>query len=321
MTHTDKDPHTAGQSHHHNDDSHSHGGHSHAAPVTDPNNAKRTLWAAILTGSFMGVEVAGGIISGSLTLLADAGHMLTDFAALMLAWFAFRLSGRPADWKRSYGFDRFEVLVAFVNGIVLILVVLWIFYEAVSRLAQPEEVLGGVMGIVAFVGLLVNIVAFAILHGADRGNLNIRGASLHVLGDLLGSVAAIIGAAIILLTGWTPIDPILSALVGLVIMRSAIRLVREAGHILLEATPYGLDTREVGSDLTATIPSVLDVHHIHAWSITQERMMVTLHAKIADLADTTKTTAAIKQRLRDKFDIYHVTVEIEQGGCADDNSR
>lgn len=308
MTHTHHHP-RVGRDHKHD--------HSHGTAIRSDDNAKRTLWAAILIGSFMGVEIAGGIISGSLTLLADAGHMLTDFAALMLAWFAFRLSRRPADWKRSYGFDRFEVLVAFVNGIVLILVVLWIFYEAASRLVQPEAVLGGVMAVVAFVGLLVNVAAFAILHGADRGNLNIRGASLHVLGDLLGSVAALLGAGIILLTGWTPIDPILSALVGLLILRSAVRLVREAGHILLEATPDGLDTRTIGPDLIDAIPSVLEVHHIHAWSITQERMMVTLHARIDNVTKAATATAAIKDRLKEKFDVDHVTVEIEGDRCAD----
>jgi len=320
MTQPNPISHESGHHHGHSLGGHSHGGHSHGGPITDPNNARRTLWAAILIGGFMGFEVAGGIISGSLTLLADAGHMLTDFAALMLAWFAFRLSRRPADRKRSYGFDRFEVLVAFVNGIVLILVVLWIFYEAASRLAQPEEVLGGVMAVVAFAGLLINIVAFWILMGADRGNLNIRGASLHVLGDLLGSVAALIGAGIIFWTGWTPIDPILSALVGLLILRSAIRLVRESGHILLEAAPNDLDTRKIGPDLVDAIPSVLEIHHIHAWSITQERVMVTLHARIDTFDSAANATAAIKERLKDKFDIYHATVEIEEDGCADDHA-
>lgn len=263
------------------------------------------------------VEVAGGLIAGSLALLADAGHMLTDFASLALAWFAFRLSRRPADWTRTYGFDRFQVLVAFVNGVTLAVLSLWIVVEAVRRLQQPVEVMGGTMAAIAALGLLVNIAAFGLLHGADRNNLNIRGASLHVLGDMLGSVAALAAAAIILLTGWMAADPILSVIVALIILRSAWGLIRESAHILLESAPRGLDVAAIGPDLEAHIPDVCGVHHVHAWAITHERAMITLHARSVEGAPADATVAAIKARLREKYGLDHVTVELEQGACAD----
>jgi cobalt-zinc-cadmium efflux system protein len=282
------------------------------------HNERRIFWAAVLTGSFMLAELFGGLISGSLALLADAGHMLTDFASLALAWFAFRLSRRPADWKRTYGFDRFQVVVAFINGVALIFVALWIFFEAADRLASPIRVIGGPVVVIAGIGLLVNLGAFWLLHGADRDNLNVQGAMFHVVGDLLGSVAALAAGAVILTTGWTPIDPILSVLVGLLILRSAWGLVRDAGHILLEGAPKGIDTREIGADLVAEIAAVENVHHIHAWSITQERRMITLHAEVADGVPADVATAAIKARLKERFGLAHATVEVERGACADE---
>ncbi|MDH3231523.1 MAG: cation diffusion facilitator family transporter [Alphaproteobacteria bacterium] len=282
------------------------------------NNERRIFWAAVLTGGFMLAELFGGLLSGSLALLADAGHMLTDFASLALAWFAFRLSRRPADWKRTYGFDRFQILVAFINGVALVFVALWIFFEAADRLMSPVRVLGGPVVAIAGIGLFVNLGAFWLLHGADRANLNVQGALFHVVGDLLGSVAALAAGAVILTTGWTPIDPILSVLVGLLILRSAATLVRDAGHILLEGAPKGVDTREIGADLVAEIAVVEGVHHIHAWSITQERQMLTLHAQIAEGVPAEAATAAIKARLRDRFGVSHATVEVERAACADE---
>jgi cobalt-zinc-cadmium efflux system protein len=300
--------------------SHSHS-HSHAPDQARANrhdtNERRMGIAALLTGLFMGAEVAGGIISGSLALLADAGHMLTDFASLSLAWFGFRLARRSADWRRTYGFDRFQVLIAFVNGLALFVIAAWILYEAYERLSAPQPVAGGIMVVVAILGLLVNIAAFALLHGADRQNLNVRGAAIHVLGDLLGSVAALIAGAVILLTGWTPIDPLLSVLVALIIVRSGWQVVKESGHILLEGAPSELDTRHIGPDLIASVPGVVDVHHLHVWSITQERRMVTLHACVEEDRDGDEMVKTIKQRLKERFGLDHATVEIEHGVCAD----
>lgn len=262
-------------------------------------------------------ELAGGLISGSLALIADAGHMLTDSAGLALAWLGFRLARRPADKHRSYGYDRFGVLVAFGNGLALFAIAAWIVFEAAHRLREPQTVLGGVMLWVALAGLAVNVLAFWLLHGGDRTNLNMRAAALHVIGDLLGSVAALAAALVILTTGWTPIDPILSVLVAVLILGSAWRIVRDSAHILLEGTPPGLDVHKIGEDLKASVPSVLDVHHVHAWSISQERPVITLHARIDQSLAPEKVAAAIKKHLKTQYGVGHATVELEFEHCSE----
>jgi cobalt-zinc-cadmium efflux system protein len=259
----------------------------------------------------------GGVLAGSLALLADAGHMLTDFASLALAWLGFRLTRQPADWRRTYGFDRFAVLVAFVNGIALFAIAAWIVTEAVQRLGSPVEVLGVPMLWIASAGLGVNVISFLVLRSGDRDNLNIRAAVLHVVGDLLGSVAAVIAALVILATGWTPIDPLLSIVVALIILRSAWRVVADSGHILLEGSPPGFDSRTLRDHLRAALPFVQDVHHVHAWSISQERPMVTLHASIAANTDSAVAVREIKRVLAHEFRITHATVEIEYDACGD----
>jgi cobalt-zinc-cadmium efflux system protein len=298
-----------------------HGSHDHGPGGVNASNEKRMALAALLTGSFMFAEVAGGIAAGSLALLADAGHMLTDFASLALAWFAFRLARRPADWKRTYGFDRFQVLIAFTNGLALFVIAGWIVYEAVERLMGTPHVSGGIMVVVASVGLLVNVVCFFLLQGADRENLNVRGAAIHVLGDLLGSVAALVAGAVIMLTGWTPIDPLLSVLVAAIIVRSGWYVVAASAHILLEGAPEELDTREIGPDLVANVKVVEGVHHVHVWSITQSRRMVTLHAQICETADSDEAVKGIKARLKENFGLDHATIEIERSACADEEPK
>jgi cobalt-zinc-cadmium efflux system protein len=294
---------------------HGHGHHDHAHE--HHGSERRVFWAALLTAGFMLAEALGGWLAGSLALLADAAHMLTDAVSLGLAWFAFRIARQPADWRRTYGFDRFQILAAFTNGVVLFLVAAWIVAEAVGRLVTPEPVLGGAMLAIAALGLLANAAVFAILHGGDRENLNVRGAILHVLGDMLGSVAAILAAGIILATGWTPADPILSVLVSLLVLRAAWRIAAEAGHILLEGAPADLDVRTIGPDLVENVPGVADVHHVHAWSLTQKKPLVTLHARLEEPHGSQATLTAIKARLRERFGIGHATVEMEQDGCAD----
>ncbi len=268
----------------------------------------------------MFAEIVGGVLAGSLALLADAGHMLTDFASLSLAWFAFRLTRRPADWRRTYGFDRFAVLVAFVNGIALFAIAAWIGVEAWRRLQSPVEVHGAPMLWIAVLGLAVNVIVFFILRSGDADNLNIRAAVLHVVGDLLGSVAAVVASIVILTTGWMPIDPLLSLVVGLIVLRSAWHVVAESGHILLEGSPAGFDSRAIGDDLREALPYVLDVHHVHAWSISQERPMVTLHACVTENTDATVAVREIKRRLAKDFRITHATIEIEYGACGDDTA-
>jgi len=288
-------------------------GHSHGHGA----NEQKLLWAMLLTGGFMLAEVFGGLISSSLALLSDAGHMLTDFVSLALAWLAFRLGRKQADLRRSYGYHRFQVLAAFVNGLALFVIAGWIMVEAAKRLLDPVEVLAGPMLLIAVLGLLVNLAAFWILQRGATENLNVRGAALHVLGDLLGSVAAIAASLIILGTGWMPIDPILSVLVVLLILRAAWTVVRRSGHILLEGTPEHVDPADVRARLTAAVPEVADVHHIHVWSLTSERPVATLHVVLAEGADHDAALGKIHRALADLFGLSHATVQLERGGCPD----
>jgi cobalt-zinc-cadmium efflux system protein len=292
-----------------------HGGHSHAAGVSDE---RRVAWAFGIVLVFMVIEAAGGLVAGSLALLADAGHMVSDAAALAMTWAALRIGKRPADALRSYGYRRLEVLVAFLNGSALFVLAAWIVVEATRRLMEPAPILGGTMLIVAVAGLLANALAFFVLHGGNRQNLNIRSAWLHVLGDVLGFVVAIAAAAVILGTGWSPIDPILSVVVAVLILKSAAGIVRSSAHILLEGTPPGVDDQEMRADLLAAIPALADVHHIHVWSLTTEHAMVTLHARCAPGADPMGVIAAVNGRLKDRFGIDHSTIQIDDADCGDE---
>ncbi|WP_031556202.1 cation diffusion facilitator family transporter [Parvularcula oceani] len=285
-------------------------GHDHGVKPTASNERKLAI-AAALTGGFMLAEVVGGIVSGSLALIADAGHMLTDFASLLLALGAVRLSRRPATWKRSYGYDRFSVLAAFVNGLSLFLIAAWIVYEAIKRFREPVEVLGGLMFWVALVGLVVNVVAFWMLTRGEGSNLNVRAAALHVLGDLLGSVGAIVASIVIMLTGWTPIDPILSVFVTALILRAAYRVVKESAAILVETAPEGLEAEKIRATLLAEVEGVTDVRHVHAWSITEERPMLTLEIDAAAGSDPSAVRKAAKALLHERFDVDHVTAEVD----------
>jgi cobalt-zinc-cadmium efflux system protein len=271
----------------------------------------------VLTGGFMLAEVVGGVIAGSLALIADAGHMLTDAASLALAWAAFRVGRWPQDARRTYGYHRFQVLAAFVNGLALVAIVGWIALEAVRRLFAPVEILGGLMLAVAALGLLVNLAAFAILRRGDRDNLNLQGAALHVLADLLGSVAAVVAALVILWTGWTPIDPLLSLLVAALIFHSAWRLLRRSAHILLEGAPDWLDDAELREAVTTALPTIRDIHHVHAWMLTMERPLITLHAEVSPEADHEAVLSAIQEVLRERFGIEHATIQIETARCAE----
>jgi cobalt-zinc-cadmium efflux system protein len=300
----------------HHDHDHGHGhNHDHGHVHAHTHDERRLLLALILTGGFMVVEVAGGILAGSLALLADAGHMLTDTAALALSWYAFLVSRRPATEERSYGQHRFQVLAALINGVALVAVAGWITVEAVWRLFDPVPIMGTAMLAIAAVGLVVNIAGFLILHGGNQENLNMRGAVLHVLGDLLGSVAAIVAAGVILWTGWTPIDPILSVLVALLILRSAWTLVGRSWHVLMEGTPEGLDVDRLRRELTDAVPGVEDVHHIHAWSLTPERPLITFHASLVADADHDEVLRLLRVELASRFNIEHSTIQLENDPC------
>jgi len=291
-------------------DPHDHEHHHSHAPDVSARNERVVLTALVLTASFMVVELVGGLLSGSLALIADAGHMLTDAAALALAWVGFRIGRRASDARRTFGYMRMEVLAGLINALTLFALVAWIFWEAVQRLRQPVEVLAGPMLAVAVVGLLVNIAVFAILHRGDRDHVNIRGAMLHVIGDMLGSVAAIAAAITIHLTGWMPIDPILSALICLLILRAAWSLLRSAFHILMEGAPPDIDIEILRRHLLHDVPGVAQVQHVHVWSITSGHVLATLELGLAPGAEQGTVVSAVKRALAARFGIGHTTVEV-----------
>ena len=299
---------------------HGHGhAHDHAhEPGHDHGGSPRRLIAALLiTASFMLVEVAAGLWTGSLALLADAGHMLTDAAALALAIWAVQMTRKPADTARSYGYHRMQVLAAFVNGLSLVLIAAWIVFEAAQRIWAPAPILTGPMLGVAITGLLVNIAAFAVLHGGDQQDLNLRGATAHVLADMLGSAAAILAALIMMQTGWWLADPLLSLVTAVLIARSGLNVTRRSAHVLLEGAPESLDNSVVRETLINSIAAVQDVHHIHSWSLKPGMPLITLHAQITENADADATLLAIHQTLQQQFNCEHATVQMEVGGCPD----
>ena len=299
---------------------HAHGpaghGHSHDH-AHGSSDTGRVLIVAGLTTGFMVLEAVGGLVTGSLALLADAGHMLADAVALWLAWFAFRLADRPGTAQLTYGFGRVKTLVAYTNGLAIFAVAAWICYEAWQRFENPAPILGGPMLAVALAGLAVNIVGFLILSGGDRSSLNMRGAILHVMGDLLGSLAAIAAAIVILWTGWTPIDPILSVFVALLILSSAWSLTRDAAHVLLEGAPREIDREAVSRDIVNHVVGVREVHHMHLWTLDGSKTVATLHARLETDVDPQLAIAAIKARLATDHGIAHATVEPEFELCAD----
>ncbi len=288
---------------------------SHHAQAPD---SRRLGWALTITCTFMVIEVAGGLISGSLALLADAGHMLTDTAALALAWLAVRLTRRPASPRRSYGYHRAQVLAAFVNALALFAVVVWIVAEAADRLRAPRAIDGTTMMVVAFAGLAANVSVYLTLRKGDPGNLNISAARLHVLGDLLGSVGAIVAAIVILATGWTPIDPFLSVLVAALILRSAWSLLAKSASILMEDAPESVDPDALRQALLQGVRGIRDVHDIHCWSLTTGQTMLTLHLVLDRDAEAAAVLREAKRVLVERFDIAHSALQLEHAECPDE---
>jgi len=295
-----------------------HGQQSPARESSDAHHLTRVMIALVLTGVFMVVEVVGGILSGSLALLADAGHMLTDTMALGLAAMAFHVSKRPADGRLTYGYQRFQILAAFVNGLSLLVIVGWILYEAVQRFMVPRDILAETMLLVAAAGFVVNIVAFAVLHTGDQENLNIRAAALHVAGDLLGSVAAIVAALVIMYSGWTLIDPILSIAVAMLILKSAWTLVKRSSHVLLEGAPEWLDVDAMQQRVVERVEGVSEIHHVHVWGLTPQQLMLTMHVVLeGEAVSQVAVLRDVKALLRDEYGIGHSTIEVEIDGCSD----
>ena len=302
----------AGHDHDHSHAHDHHEPHDHAAHASH----NRLAWALGITVVAMVIGIAGGVISGSLALIADAGHMLADAGSLALSLLAARQALKTADAGHSFGHARMPVLAAFVNGTLLLLASGWITFEAVQRFIVPAPVDGHTMALIAVVGLVANVVSLALLHGGDAEDLNRRGAAAHVLSDLLGSVAAIIAALIILNTGWLTADPLLSLVAAGLVLRMGIKIVRESAHILLEGTPRGLSLERIAAELPQRVEGVESVHHLHAWSLSQTRKLMTLHVTPDGRVATPELIARVREALA-HYGITHVTVQVETGPCAD----
>jgi len=296
---------------HHHHHHHQHG-HEHEAPAafTWGLSGSRVLGVALLiTLGYAGVELVSGLWFGSLALVSDAGHMFSDAVALGLAWLAAWLAQRPAGLRHSFGLARAEVIAAFVNGLSMVLVVVLIAVEAIRRLLDPAPVAGLGVLLVAFVGLLLNLVVAFIISRGER-NLNTRAALLHVLSDVFGSVVAMVAGAVIYFTGWMPIDPILSLVISLLILVSTLHLLREALHVLMEGVPAAIRLEEVGQAL-ARLAGVRSVHDLHVWNISSGRVALSAHLELAALEDWPRVLIDARRLLLDRFAIEHVTLQPE----------
>ena len=291
--------------------------HDHSAHHAHAHGSEtRLLIAAALTTATLIAEAIGGWMSGSLALLSDAAHMLIDAFALLLAWVGAHFARRPADDLRSFGYARLEVLAGYSNALLQFVLVVWIAVEAILRLMQPEPILSGIMLVVALIGLCVNVIVLAALGGHQHDDLNLAGARLHVIGDLLGSIGAVGAALIVRYLGWLQADPLVSLFVSALILVSAWRLLRLSAHILLEGVPDGIETALV-TDTVRRESGVQDVHHVHVWQLAGGRRMATLHARLAPGMETEPALAAMKRVLRENFHIFHATIQIDDGDCAE----
>jgi cobalt-zinc-cadmium efflux system protein len=301
---------------HHHSHGHSHG-HNHGHSHSHTNNKKALFWSFLLIASFMVVEVIGGFLTNSLALLSDAGHMLSDAAALGLSLFAMKLGERKATQSKTFGYKRFEIIAAALNGLTLILISIYIFYEAYHRLINPPEVQSMGMLTISVIGLIVNIIAAWILMSGDKDeNLNVRSAFLHVLGDMLGSVGAITAALLIYFFGWGLADPIASIAVAILIIISGWRVTKESFHVLMEGTPAQIKVTEV-KDALLKIPNVTNVHDIHVWSITSGVAMLSGHIAVAGEGFHDRVLHQAQELLHDDFGIEHSTLQVEgeENGC------
>ncbi|UCH46828.1 MAG: cation transporter, partial [Betaproteobacteria bacterium] len=286
--------------------------HAHHASGRAGQGSRALLAGLLLTFVFALVELSGGWFFGSLALMSDSGHMFSDSAALLMAVIAARVAVKPPGARHSYGFARAEVIAASLNGLLLLGIVVMIVFEAIDRLQQPQPVSGFGVLVVAFLGLLVNIAVLHIL-GDSEHNLNTRAARLHVIGDLFGSIAAITAGAVILLSGWYPIDPLLSFVIGGLILVSTIRMLRDALHVLMEGVPLGIDLPEVGQAL-AEVPGVSSVHDLHVWTIASGQIALSAHVDVDTLDNWPATLERIRKVALSRFGIDHVTIQPELAG-------
>jgi cobalt-zinc-cadmium efflux system protein len=281
--------------------------HHHHGRVTD----RRALWIALLLiAGFMAAEVAAGIVAGSLALLADAGHMLTDAAALAAALVALRLASQRPRGPWTFGLRRAEILAAQANGITLLLAALWIVYSAARRLADPPEVHGGIVLVVALVGVAVNLVATLVLSRADQTSLNVRGAYLHVVTDLAAFAGTAVAGGLVLATGWDRFDPIAGLLVAALMVRSSWSLLRDSGRIFLEASPAGIDPDDVARALAGD-DDVVEVHDLHVWTVTSGFPSLAAHVLVEPDADCHAARRRLQRLLEERFDLHHTTLQVD----------
>ncbi len=284
--------------------------HSHGPGAWRGADRRALMIAAGLTTVFMLAEAAGGLVFGSLALLADAGHMLSDSFSLLLALGAVSLAARPATPQRTFGFKRAEILAALVNGVLLVVVSIWVIVEAIRRLEDPVEILGGGMLAIAVLGLVVNLIAARVLMRSGGESLNLRAALRHVLGDLAGSVGVIVASLVIILTGWDPIDAIVSMLIAVLIAASAWSVLKEAVEVLLEAAPADLNANEIGEAMAAHA-GVAQVHDLHVWQITSGFPSLSAHVLVGTEADCHAIRLRLEVLLRERFEIEHTTLQVE----------
>jgi cobalt-zinc-cadmium efflux system protein len=290
----------------------SHHDHRHGENARKGNRRALAVVLA-LTAGFTVVEIIGGLLTGSLALLADAGHMLSDNLSLGIALFAAWLAGKPATPEKSFGYRRAEILAALVNGMTLVAISLWIFVEAYSRLREPTEVLGAPMLAVASLGLLVNVVGAIVLYRSGGENLNVEGAMRHVIADALGSLGAIAAAVVIILTGWRYADPLISIAIGFLILGSSWKLLRDSTNILLEATPSNLKAEEVGHKM-ASAEGVVEVHDLHIWTITSGFPALSAHVLVGSDEDCHARRRELEELLANEFGISHTTLQVDHVG-------
>jgi cobalt-zinc-cadmium efflux system protein len=297
--------------------SHSHEGHSYGAGEhshgVGSQNRRALATALVITATYTVAEVIGGLLTGSLALLADAAHMLSDNFSLGLALFAFWLSAKPPTPERSFGYKRAEILAALANGVTLVAVSLWIFYEAYRRFQDPPEILGGWMMAVAVMGLFVNVAAAWVLMRSEAESLNLQGALRHILADLAGSVGVIAAALIILLTGWYAADPIISVLIGFLVLGSSWKLLKESTNILLEQAPRGIDANEVGTKMVG-VDGVEEVHDLHIWEITSGFPALAAHVLVGQDEDCHERRRELEKMLYREFAIEHTTLQVDHVG-------
>jgi cobalt-zinc-cadmium efflux system protein len=311
--HDAHDPQPANSGHGHGHAGHGHHGHHHAHKVSADN--ERTLWWVLgLTGGFTIVEAVAGWLTGSLALISDAAHMFTDSAALGVSLAAVRLGRLPADARRTFGYERFEVLAAAFNAALLFAVALYVLYEAWHRLREPAPIHTTGMLVVAAMGFLVNLFAARLLHGGSDSNLNMKSAYLEVLADLVGSAGVIAAGVIILLTGLTWVDPLVAVLIGLWVVPRTWVLFRESMNILLEGVPRGIDLAQVRSCILG-VPGVCGLHDLHVWAVASREVSLSAHVVVLEAADAEGTLTGVTQVLEHRFGIHHTTIQVESGGC------